>query len=167
MKTKELLDARRVSYKLYPHEETDDAQHLAAVLHVPGRYVVKTVLLRANGGYRYVVAVLPATERLDLRRMSETLGGAAVRLATEMEIAARCPDCEFGILPPFGSRFAMETIVDETVAQQQDMFFDGDTHREAIRMKFRDFYALEHPRVSRIVCPKSEMEDRRAVAVMN
>jgi Ala-tRNA(Pro) deacylase len=156
MKTKHLLDAKRVAYKVYPHEETDDAQHLAAVLHVPGRYVVKTVLLRANGGYRYVVAVLPATERLDLGRVSEALGGAAVRLATEMEIAARCPDCEFGILPPFGSRFAMETIIDETVAQQQDIFFDGDTHREAIRMKYRDFYDLEHPRVTSIVCREPE-----------
>jgi Ala-tRNA(Pro) deacylase len=167
MKTKELLDAKRIAYKVYPHEETDDAQHLAAVLHVPGRYVVKTVLLRANGGYRYIVAVLPATRRLDLKRISETLGGAAVRLATEMEIAARCPDGEFGILPPFGSRFAMETIVDESVSQQQDMFFDGDTHREAIRMKYHDFYDLEHPRVMSIVCHEPPCRATRAAAVMN
>ena len=133
MTTKDLLDARRVAYKVYPHEEIADAQHLAAVLRVPGENVLKTVLLRANGGYRYIVAVVPATERLDLSRVSAALDGAQVHLATETAIAERCPDCEFGILSPFGSRFGMETIVDESVLRHDDIFFQGDTHREAIQ----------------------------------
>jgi Ala-tRNA(Pro) deacylase len=120
-------------------------------LHVPGVHVAKTVLLRANGGFRYVVAVIPATARVDLQRVSCALGGADVRLATEFEIAERCPDCDFGVLPPFGSQFAVETIVDHSLAKHEDLFFEGDTHAEAIRMRYSDFYNLEHPLVMSII----------------
>jgi Ala-tRNA(Pro) deacylase len=163
MKTKNLLDEKRIDYKVYPHEETTDAQHLAAALRVPGGNVLKTVLLRANGGYHYFVAVLPATERLNLRRVSESLGGADIHLATETEIADRCPDCEFGILPPFGSRFGMQTIVDESVLRLEDIFFQGDTHREAIRMKYGDYSRLEHPCVMALTFEKSPATEAKEV----
>lgn len=151
MNIKRFLDERRIAYKVYPHSATYDAPHTAAALHVPGRNVAKTVLVCANGGFRYFVVVLPAMARIDFRRISHALGGAEVRLATELEIAERCPDCEFGILPPFGSHFATETIVDETLAKHDDLFFTGDNHEEAIRMSYHDFYNLEHPLVMDVI----------------
>ena len=72
---------------------------MAQALHVPGREVAKTVLLRSRGG-PYVVAVLPATKSIDFKKASQALGGAPLELATELEIAEYCPDCEFGALPP-------------------------------------------------------------------
>lgn len=147
MNIKRFLDERRISYKVYRVAETFDAPHLAAELHVPGSNVAKTVLVRANGGFRYFVLVAPAMARLDFTKISHALGGAEVRLATEFEIAERCPDCEFGLLPPFGSTFATETIVDESLAKHSDLFFRGDSHEEAIRLSYRDFYDLEHPLV--------------------
>lgn len=151
MKTTEILDEARVAYRTYPHDETFDAQHLAAALRVPGENVAKTVLLRADGDFLYVVAVLPAPARLDLRRVSAALGGAEIRLATEVEIAEHCPECEFGILPPFGSRFGMKTVVDESLAKHEDIFFQGNSHTEAIRLPYGEFVRLEHPLVVDIV----------------
>lgn len=151
MKSTEILEKARVAYKTYPHQETFDAQHLAAALHVPGENVAKTVLLRADGDYVYIVAVLPATQMLDLRRVSRAFGGADVRLATEVEIAEHCPDCEFGILPPFGSKFGMKTVVDESLAKHEDIFFQGNSHGEAIRLKYSDFAQVERPLVVDII----------------
>lgn len=120
-------------------------------MHVPGANVAKTVLLRANGGFRYLVAVIPATEHLDLNRISRALGGAQIRLATEFAIAERCPDCDFGVLPRFGSQFGAETVVDESLARREDLFFAGPTHAEAIRMRYSDFYNLERPLVMSLI----------------
>jgi Ala-tRNA(Pro) deacylase len=120
---------------------------VAQALHVPGREVAKTVLLRANHRYTYMVAVLPATKRIDLKRLSKALCGCEVELATETEIAEHCPDCEFGVLPPFGSQYAMKTVVDESLADDEKIVFEANTHHQAIRMKFDDFLRVEEPLV--------------------
>ena len=73
-----------------------------------------------------------------------------VALATEQEIAAQCRDCEVGAMPPFGSQLGMETIVDESLAMADEIVFEGNNHQQAIRMKYRDYYELEHPLVVRI-----------------
>jgi len=93
MKTTEYLEQRGIPYHVIPHKRTYDAQHMAQSLHVSGRQVAKTVLVRADGGFKYVVLVLPASEHVDLERVSRALGGAKIELATEPEIANLCPGC--------------------------------------------------------------------------
>jgi Ala-tRNA(Pro) deacylase len=95
------------------------------------------------------VAVLPATHHIDFALASEALGGSKLALATEVEIADHCPDCELGVLPPFGSQYGMKTIVDESLAKDEQIVFEGNTHHDAIRMKFRDFQQIEHPLIVR------------------
>ena len=51
MKVDEFLKQRNVEFDVIPHRETYDAQRMAQALHVPGREVAKTVLLKANGGF--------------------------------------------------------------------------------------------------------------------
>ena len=141
------LEERRCEFEIVPHPPTYSAQRLAQELHVPGREVAKTVLLRTNLGREFVVAVLPASKNIDLKAASRLSGGKRLQLATELEIAASCPDCEFGVLPPFGSRYGMQTIVDSSLADDEEIVFAGNTHREAVRMKFNDFRELEEPLV--------------------
>ena len=139
------LEEQHCSFAVMPHPTTFTAQEMAHELHVPGREVAKTVLLRAGGSGEFVVAVVPANRRVDLRRASELLGGSEVELASEADIAEHCPDCEPGALPPFGSRYGMKTIVDESLAEDEDIVFEGNTHDEAIRMRFDEFRRLEEP----------------------
>lgn len=145
MNIAKFLKERNVDFELIPHRETHDAQRMAATLHVSGNQVAKTVLLRANGGYTYVVAVLPATTNVDLSRVAEMLGGSRLQLATESEIAQHCPDCEIGALPPFGSQYGMKTIIDAGFREDDAIVFEGNTHHEAIRMSFADFCRIEQP----------------------
>jgi Ala-tRNA(Pro) deacylase len=141
------LELGRYNFERVPHQPTYSAQRLAHELHVSGREIAKTVLLRANGGYEFVVAVLSANKNIDFKRASKLLGGAKLELATEFEISAHCPDCDFGVLPPFGARYGMKTIVDSQLAEDEYIWFEGNTHDEAIRMKFADFNRLEQPLV--------------------
>ena len=145
MNVTEFLTKQNVHFENLPHLAVYDAQHLAQTLHVPGREVAKTVLLRANGGYRYLVAVLPATKNINFAKASAALGGSKLRLATEQEVCEHCPDCEVGVLPPFGSQYGMVTLVDESLTKDKEIVFEGNTHRDAIRMKFEDFRRIEEP----------------------
>jgi Ala-tRNA(Pro) deacylase len=147
MNVQAFLKEHRVPFDVLTHEPTYDAQHMAQAVHVPGREVAKTVLLRANHGYKYIVAILPATAMIDFNRASKDLGGTELKMATELEMADICPDCEIGALPPFGSQYGLKTVVDESLAADEWIVFEGNTHTEAIRMKFTDFCDLEHPLV--------------------
>lgn len=160
MSMKHFLQKRRVPFDVVTHDQAFDAQHLARALHTPGRGVAKTVLLRVDHDYGYVIAVLPATHMVDLKAMSDFLDGATVELATELEIAQHCPDCEFGVLPPFGSHYGAQTIVDTSLTKDEYIVFESDSFTEAIRMKYSDFYNYEHPLVAdftrRVEAPQSE-----------
>jgi Ala-tRNA(Pro) deacylase len=147
MNVQRFLNDRRVPFDILTHEPTYDAQHMAQAVHVSGREVAKTVLLRANHGYKYIVAVLPATSMIDFAMASRNLGDTELALATEIEMADICPDCEIGALPPFGSHYGLKTLVDESLAADEWIVFEGNSHTEAIRMKFADFCDLEHPLV--------------------
>lgn len=142
------LNENHCQFERIPHEPTYSAQRLAQALHVPGQDVAKTVLLRVNGHNQFIVAVLPASKNINFTKTSELLGKGKVHLATEFEIAAHCPDCDFGVLPPFGSRYGMKTIVDSSLANDFEIVFEANTHKEAVRMKFADFVELEDPLIA-------------------
>ena len=149
MNIKEFLQQRQIPFEVLPHGWTGDAAHLAHSVHVPGSAVAKTVLLRVNHGFRDVVAVLPASLRINANQASKLLGGAEIKFGGEADIADHCPDCERGVLPPFGSQYGMRTMVDESLAEQEAIVFEGNTHNEAIRVKWQDYCRVENPLVGR------------------
>ncbi|MCA9119500.1 MAG: YbaK/EbsC family protein [Planctomycetaceae bacterium] len=148
MNVQEFLTGRRVAYDAISHRATYGSQRLARMLHVPGRDVAKTVLLRVDRGSTYLVCVLPATKTVDLQKVSAALGGCQAELATEVEIMRHCPDCESGTLPPFGSQYGMKTLVEQSLVYDNEIVFEGNSHREAIRMRYQDFQAIEQPLVA-------------------
>ncbi len=143
------LQHRGASFQVVPHAEAYDANHLAQATHTPGGEVAKAVLLRANHGGRYLVAVLPSTYRVDLEALSRAIGATSVELATELEVGEHCPECEFGVISPFGSRYGFETFVDRSLATDEEILFEGDTHHEAIRMTYSDYCSIERPLVAK------------------
>ena len=92
----EFLKHEKVQFDVISHRDTYNAQTMAQTLHVSGHHVAKTVLLRADDGDAYVVAVLPASRSVDLQLASQLLGGRRLELATEQEVAQHCSDCELG-----------------------------------------------------------------------
>ncbi len=145
MNIADFLKQEKVKFDLLPHHDTYNAQRMAQTLHVSGHHVAKTVLLRADGGKAYVVAVLPASRTVDLELVSELLGGRAIEVASESEVAEHFPDCELGALPPFGSYYGMMTLVDASLDDEDEILFEGNTHHESIRMQFEDFRHIETP----------------------
>jgi len=63
-KIKQYLDQNNVPYQVILHEEVYTAQELAQALHVPGKELVKVIILRADD--RYCMAILPSLRKIDL-----------------------------------------------------------------------------------------------------
>ena len=92
-----------------------------------------------------MLAVLPATHRVDVSRVADFFAAYYVDLASEDECGQRFADCELGAVPPFGSKYGMRTIVDRSLLDDEQIVFEGNSHVEAIRMRCDDFIALEDP----------------------
>jgi Ala-tRNA(Pro) deacylase len=147
MNVQDYLQEQGVHYHVLSHSETYDAQRMSQALHTSGHHVAKTVLLRCPLGH-YAVAVLPASDAVDVVRAADALGVDHVELATETELASICNDCAVGALPPFGSQYDMKTLVDQPLTNDEYVLFEGNNHCEAIRMKYGDFARLEKPIVA-------------------
>ena len=146
MNVQEFLNEHHVRYRPVLHRATFSAQRMADTLHVPGDHVAKTVILKVDGSY--VLALLQATQYVDISFFKATLRAESVELATETELAEIFEDCEIGAIPPFGSRYGMETIVDESLTHDHLIVFEGNSHEESICMNYEDFEELERPQVA-------------------
>src|SRR5690606_21159845 len=111
---------------------TFTSQETAASAHVPGRELAKTVIVRLDG--RLAMAVLPATERLDLELLRTETGAAEARLADEDEFRGRFSECELGAMPPFGNLFDMDVYVENALEDDERIAFNAGTHSEIMRM---------------------------------
>ena len=151
MKLDQFLRDRHIPFEQVGHQRAFTAHGVAQCLHVPDQEMAKTVVLRAPRGY--VLAVLPADRRIDLDRMRTELGGEQVEMACEPEMEQLFPDCESGAVPPFGSLYHLPTIVDASLTADDRIVFEAQCHDRAIRMNYRDFAALERPRIGHFAQP--------------
>ena len=71
---------------------------------------------------------------------------AAVRLASDEELARLFPDCEWGIVLPFGALYGLKTLLDDSLRPEDMIVFEGNTHVEAVKLCCADFERLEKPR---------------------
>jgi Ala-tRNA(Pro) deacylase len=145
-KIKQYLDQNNAPYQVILHEEVYTAQELAQALHVPGKELVKVVIIKADD--RYCMAVLPATRKIDLSALRSLLNTATLTIATEQELKALFPEAEIGAMPPFGNLAALETWVDASLTADDYITFNAGTHYEAIRMHYADFERLALPHVA-------------------
>ena len=143
----EFLHEARVPYTVLPHRPAYTAQEEAAATHVPGRDWAKVVVCIVDG--RPFQAVLPAPCTVNLRRLLQLAEGRVIRLAWEDELKGLFPTCELGAMPPFGPLYGQRVFVDEALAEEAEIVFEGGTHSEAIRMRFADFAKSARPVVGR------------------
>jgi len=156
----DFLRSHGVWFEALVHRPASSSTKRARSVHVPGRRVAKTVLIKA--GDRFVVAVLPSTSQIDLGRLTEVVGAPAsqVRLATSDELLELFPDCEPGVVPPFGRLYGLTTLVDSGLAESPEIIIGANTRHEGLRIRFRDFQTLEEPVPASFSRPNAADPDR-------
>jgi Ala-tRNA(Pro) deacylase len=146
-KLREFLDSQKVPYETIEHPLAFTAQQIAAITHIRGRELAKTVIVKLDG--TLAMFVLPAGMRVELDHLKEETGARKVELAGESEFRSRFPECETGAMPPFGMLYGMEVFVAGELTHDKEFAFNAGSHRQLIRMKYADFERLVGPRVLR------------------
>jgi Ala-tRNA(Pro) deacylase len=60
-------------------------------------------------------------------------------------------------MPPFGILYGLSVYVDQSLSEDEQIIFEGGTHSDAIRMRYRDFAALVFPVVTEFHRSPSEV----------
>jgi Ala-tRNA(Pro) deacylase len=142
---KEFLDREKIKYVSIVHSTAYTAQEVAASAHITGKELAKTVIVELDG--KMAMAVLPANRKIVLQDLREVTGSDEVKFALEEEFKARFPDCETGAMPPFGNLYGMDVFLAESLMKHDEIAFNAGSHTEVMKMAYRDFDRLVHPRV--------------------
>ena len=142
-KLRDYLDENNIKYVTLQHSKAFTAQEVAASAHIPGRQMVKPVMVNVDGDLKMVV--LPSTHDLDFDALRDTLNATTAELASEDEFKDLFPDCELGAMPPFGNLYDIDTIVSEALTGDVEIAFNAGSHSEIIKMEYADYETLVEP----------------------
>ena len=128
-----------IAYDLVPHPHTETASASAAASQVPADSVAKAVVLKGRDGF--MLAVLPASRHIQFDELQRLLGGD-VDMANEEQIETLFLDCEPGSVPALGAAYGLNVVVDDSLAQQPDVYFEGGDHANLVHVSGTSFQKL-------------------------
>lgn len=141
-KLRHYLDAKRIDYDLIEHRPTATAMQNANACQIPGGQLAKAVLLDTPDDY--LLVVLPSNRRIGLAELRSELGEKP-QLADEIELARIFDDCAIGAVPPVGFGYGVATIVDDSLKEQPDVYFEGGDHTTLVHVDQAEFTRLTQP----------------------
>lgn len=122
------------------------------------RQAAKCILLMVKIGKkvtRYVLGVIPGDARVDFSAVRTVMGGTYVSFASA-EIAERLAGSVAGTILPFSFNAELELIVDPSLLENDELYFNAARLDRSMALKTSDYVALAQPRLERIA-------DNRAV----
>jgi Ala-tRNA(Pro) deacylase len=146
-KLKKFLNDNKIRFVCVSHSPAFTAQEIAASAHIPGREMIKTVMVLVDE--QMVMAVLPASYQVDLQALQQLAQGTQAGLATEQQFRNLFPGCEAGAMPPFGNLYDIPVYVDERLAEDEQIAFNAGSHTELVRLAYEDFVRLVEPQIGR------------------
>jgi Ala-tRNA(Pro) deacylase len=156
LRLRQFLDSYNIRYIVISHSVAYTAAGIAALIHIPGKEVVKTVIVKIDDGL--AMAIVSASQHVDLELLKTEARAKVVQLAAENEFKGRFPDCETGAMPPFGNLYGMSVFADETLSRDKEIVFNAGSHRELVRMAWDDFEKLVQPKVMKLSVAKRAAE---------
>ena len=147
-----LLARHGAAFTLLRHPPTRTCEESAAARGAPVASGAKAMLLKASRplphGSPYLLAVLSAARRADLRALRCALGGQKSVSLAPVEDVWRLAGCVPGAVPPFGSLFpGVRTYCDPSLVAQGDLMnFNAALRGESVvGLRVEEFLRIEQP----------------------
>jgi len=140
MKLADYLRSHPVQYELVKHPHSANSLQAAEATQLPPGRIAKAVVLEDRDEH-LLMAVPPASRKVDLDAL-RSCTGRMLRLASESEVGARFGDCELGAVPPIGQAYGIETVWDDSLASEADVYFEAGDHETLVHVRTSDFVRL-------------------------
>jgi Ala-tRNA(Pro) deacylase len=88
-----------------------------------------------------MLAVLPASRHIQFEELRRLLG-RDMDMASEEQIETLFLDCEPGAVPAIGAAYGLNVVVDDSLAQQPDVYLEGGDHAHLVHITGATFQKL-------------------------
>jgi Ala-tRNA(Pro) deacylase len=150
-KLQDYIDGEGIPYDTVAHHRTATASQSAQAAHVPGSRLAKSVVVHHEMGY--VLAVVPSNHRVEFSTLQEVVD-RRLGLASEDEVGTLFDDCDIGAVPPIGSAYDVPVILDQSLGEAGDIYFEGGDHKTLVHVSGSDFRNLmKDARIARFSHP--------------
>lgn len=129
----------RVPYSIVHHPRTHSTRETGHLAYVPLKRLAKAVVLGDQQGC--VMVVVPGNRHVDVDRLSKKLR-RNLTLVTETRLVSLFKDCALGAIPPVGPAYGLETMVDDRLVGQPEIYFEAGDHEDLVRVDGEQFLSL-------------------------
>ena len=136
----EYLDAQQIKYDVINHARSSSSIDSARSAKISPMKLAKGVILEDHEGHR-MMAVLPSTNKIRFHKLADEFN-RDFHLLPEYQVCAMFKDCKLGAVPPVGRAYNMESVYDELLDQQKDIFLEAGDHQTLIHLKHEEFHKL-------------------------
>ncbi|BAU76766.1 aminoacyl-tRNA deacylase [Metapseudomonas furukawaii] len=134
------LAQHKTRFDVLGHTPSMTTREAARRAGIPPQQMAKPVILDDFQGH-WLMAVVPASRHVDLGKVHK-LTHRHWRLVREQDFGKRFADCELGAIPAVGNLFGLDTLVDQSLAEQPDIYFESGRHDELVHMSGKQYMAL-------------------------
>ncbi len=148
-----LLDQANATYRLIDHVPEGTTEIVSQLRGNSLSQAAKCIVLMVKIGKkvtRYVLGVIPGDRRIDLNAVKALLQGTYIAFASS-DIAERLSGSVAGTILPFSFTEELELIVDPSLLENEEIYFNAARLDRSMVLKTSDYIALANPRVERIV----------------
>lgn len=138
-KVQEFMAEHDLRYDVLAHPHSHNSMETAHLARIPPSSLAKSVVLEDDEGF--LMAVLPSSQHVQISALSKALR-RDLRLVDEDELSGLFGDCEAGAIPPLGAAYGMRMIVDDSLANQEEIYFEVGDHENVMQMSRTDFMTM-------------------------
>lgn len=146
LKIKSLLDSQKIIYSVLIHKPTRTSEESAAVRGVSLASGAKAMLIKLptnTSSFIFKLVVLSAASKLSWKAIKTVLKTKKAEFANEEEVKT-LTKCLPGAVPPFGSLFGIETLIDSSIVKQGDTInFNAGLRTHSVSMNVKDYLEVE------------------------
>jgi len=146
------LDEHRVPYRLVDHIPEGRTDIISPIRGNALSQAAKCIILMVKIGKKvtkYVLAVVPGDTKVNLNAIKALLGGTYISFAST-DIAEKLTGCITGTILPFAFTPELELIVDPTLLENDDLYFNAARLDRSMVLKASDYAEIAKPRLEAI-----------------
>ncbi|WP_234580930.1 YbaK/EbsC family protein [Micromonospora sp. MH99] len=151
-----LLDEGGADYRSLDHRPEGRTTEVSALRGHPAGQAAKCIVVRlkiTKKESRYVLAVVPGDQRLNLDRLKEQYQARHAMFA-DAATAERLTGSPSGTIVPFTFGAALDLIVDPGLLEHEKIFFNAGSLERSVSLRTADYVRLAQPSVQAVAEPE-------------
>ena len=149
------LDQHKARYRLIDHAPEGRTEIVSPMRGNALSQAAKCIVLMVKIGKKvtkYILGVIPGDARVNLNAVKALMQGTYISFASS-DIAEKLAGSVAGTILPFSFNPELELIVDPSLLENDEIFFNAARLDRSMALKTSDYVALSKPRIEQIAMP--------------